>query len=82
MAWRRKEEKGRAESRKEGWVKIIYHNDNERLWITVNLIEKIMYLYNEWEIGGLLWDRKTTIPDFALDNKNNFIEWIDKEIGL
>lgn len=64
-----------------GYTKIIYHNDDsETLWITVNPVTKKLYLYNEYECGGMLWEREVDIPDNAFDNENNFIDWLDEQI--
>lgn len=63
-----------------GYTKVMNHSGNERLWITVNPIEKKLYLYNEWECGGMLWDRTIDIPSEDLSDKDDLIDWIDKQI--
>lgn len=65
----------------EGYTKTIHHNENEILWITVNTKEGKVYLYNEWDCGGELWKRILDIPGSALENRDNFIEWLDERIG-
>lgn len=59
-----------------GYTKIIPHDENEILWITINLQEKKVYLYNEWDCGGKLWERTYDIP-FFIENKTEFINWLD-----
>lgn len=68
----------RAES---GYIKIIRHNGNEMLWITVNPIERKVYLYNELDCGGVLWQRTHDIPKSILGNERKFVEWLDEIIG-
>ena len=63
-----------------GYTKIIYHNENERLWITVDDKSNKLYLYNELDCGGMLWDRIINIPKDVLNNKDEFIDWLDNEI--
>lgn len=64
-----------------GYTKTFSHNGNERLWITVDPVGKVVYLYNEWGCGGKLWDRKILLTDNVLSmEKNEFIDWLDAEI--
>ena len=63
-----------------GYTKIIHHNSNETLWITVDDKSNKLYLYNEWECGGMLWDRIIDIPSEVLNDKDLFIDWIDRQI--
>lgn len=66
---------------KTGYTKIIHHNENETLWITVNLQERKVYLYNEWDYGGKLWQREYSIPQFVLGSESKFADWLDEKIG-
>lgn len=65
----------------EGYVKTIHHNEIETLWITVNPKERKVYLYNEWDCGGELWRREHDIPQSALNNESEFVDWLDEKIG-
>ena len=41
-----------------------------------------MYLYNEYDCGGLLWDDEVYIPNNVLNSdKYEFAKWLDNEIG-
>lgn len=68
----------------EGYTKTIAHNEDEVLWITVNLQKKKVYLYNEWDCGGELWSATYDIPESILnsesiyENRIRFIDWLDK----
>ena len=62
-----------------GYTKTINHNGNERLWITVNPVERKLYLYNEWDFGGMLWDRCVDIPSNVLENNTDFVDWLDSQ---
>ena len=62
-----------------GYTKTINHNENERLWITVNTVERKLYLYNEWDFGGMLWDRCVDIPSSVLENNTDFVDWLDSQ---
>lgn len=65
-----------------GYTKAILHNDGyETLWITVNPKKKIVYLYNEMDCGGELWQREYDIPQSALNSESEFVDWLDGEIG-
>ena len=63
-----------------GYTKTIHHNENEILWITVDDKSNKLYLYNELDCGGMLWDRIINIPKDVLNNKDEFIDWLDNEI--
>ena len=64
-----------------GYTQTFSHNGNERLWITIDLVGKVVYLYNEWDFGGKLWDRKILLTDNVLSmEENEFIDWLDDEI--
>lgn len=64
-----------------GYTKTIHHNGNETLWITVNPKERKVYLYNEWDCGGELWQYTYDIPQSVLENEAEFIDWLDRKIG-
>ncbi len=64
-----------------GYTKTFHHNGNETLWVTVSPINNKVYLYNEWDCGGMLWDREIDIPDNIMDNETEFVEWLDEQIG-
>lgn len=66
---------------KEDYIKTINHNEIEVLWITVNLQERKVYLYNEWDCGGELWSREYDIPEEILSNEKDFVDWLDEKIG-
>lgn len=63
-----------------GYTKTIYHSGNETLWITVNPQERKVYLYNEWDCGGELWERTHDMPRSALKNETEFVDWLDEKI--
>lgn len=64
----------------KGWTKIIEHNDNEILRITVDNYNNKVYLYNEWECCGMLWKKELDIPNGMLNDEDAFIEWLDNKI--
>ena len=67
-----------------GYEKGYYHsNDLEYLWVTVCFPKGKVYLYNEYEGGGLLWERELDIPDgiYSTDDEK-FIDWLDKELDI
>ncbi len=65
-----------------GYTKTIQHNEGyETLWITVNPQERKVYLYNEWDCGGELWQWEYDIPQSALNSESEFVDWLDGKIG-
>lgn len=65
-----------------GYTKTIQHNEGyETLWITVNPQERKVYMYNEWDCGGELWQREYDIPQEVLENESDFVDWLDEKIG-
>lgn len=64
----------------EGYIKTISHDENEVLWITIDPNHMKVYLYNEWECGGKLWDKTLDIPEEYLYDKDKFIDWLDNHI--
>lgn len=67
-----------------GYERGYYHADNsEFLWVNVCFPKRAVYLYNEYDCGGLLWERELSIPDeFSEDDEENFINWLDKELDI
>ena len=65
---------------KKGYVKIIDHDSIERLWITIILSSDTVHLYNEYDCGGLLWERTLDIPHECINDKDKFIDWLDSMI--
>ncbi len=63
-----------------GFVKIINHDDIERLWITVDPNNLKVYLYNEYDFGGMLYEKSLDIPEDIIHDKDAFINWLDEEI--
>lgn len=64
-----------------GYNKTVEHNINEVLWITISPSDNKVYLYNEWDCGGMIWERTIDIPDNLLEDEDSFIKWLDMEIG-
>lgn len=74
---------GRGAQGEIGYVKVIYHNDDsERLWITIDTENKTLYLYNEFECGGLLWNIEVDIPNSVLSDVGEFVEWFRCRIPI
>lgn len=63
-----------------GYVKTIHYNENEILWITIDLRKMKVYLYNESNCKEKLWQRKYNIPRNILNKPINFIDWLDSKI--
>lgn len=65
-----------------GFVKIINHKSTECLWITIIPNKNKVHLYNEYDCGGLLWERTLDIPnEYIYDNdKTKFIDWLDSQV--
>ena len=51
------------------------------LWVTVSFHDNKLYLYNEFDCGGLLWQRDCDIPEDVLEDCDKFIDWLDSEVG-
>lgn len=64
-----------------GFTRTVQHG-NETLWITIDTIENKMYLYNEYNYGGILWDDEIYIPNGILSNKYEFAKWLDEQIDF
>ena len=67
-----------------GYERGYYHsNDSEYLWVTVCFPKRKVFLYNEYECGGLLWERELDIPeDINIDDEHEFINWLDDELDI
>ena len=62
-----------------GFTNTYMHADNsERLWITVNFDQEIVYFYNEFECGGILSQYTLDIPSDIINDENKFIDWLDE----
>lgn len=55
----------------------LHANNSERLWITVNPVQKKAYLYNEFECGGMLSRFVFDIPSNIIDDENKLINWLN-----
>ena len=67
-----------------GYERGYYHKDDlEYLWVNVCFPKRKVFLYNEYECGGVLWERELDIPDgiYSTDEKE-FIDWLDKELDI
>lgn len=72
----------RSGPRDENGYTRIFDNNSECLWVTVSPKDNKVYLYNEYNCGGMLWDRTIDIPEEMLNaSKQDFIDWLDNEIG-
>ena len=56
----------------------MHANNSERLWITVNLAQKKVYFYNEFECGGMLSQYSLDIPSGIINDENKLIDWLDE----
>lgn len=69
-------------SRGEGYVKVFNRDDGYTcLWVTISIIDKKVYLYDEYEYGGYLWDKEYDLNVSALEDKMTFINWLDELVG-
>ena len=64
----------------KGYTRTIHHMKDETLWITVSLQNHKVYLYNEWDCGGMLWDKTIDVPSEVLNNKDTFMIWLTEQI--
>lgn len=67
-----------------GYERGYYHlNDLEYLWVNVCFPQRKVFLFNEYECGGLLWEKDLDIPDgiYSTDEKE-FIDWLDEELDI
>lgn len=71
-------------TRTRGYERGYEHEDGlEYLWVTVDFPHRKIYLYNEYDCGGLLWERELDIPDgIYSDDEYKFIEWLDGELDI
>lgn len=61
----------------------LHSNGSEFLWVTICFPKRKVFLYNEYECGGLLWERELDIPDgiYSTDEEE-FIDWLDEELDI
>lgn len=64
-----------------GFTITVLHG-HEILWITINTIQNKMYLYNEYDCGGMLWYKEVYIPNDVLSDKYEFAKWLDDQIDF
>lgn len=67
-----------------GYERGYYHcNDLEYLRVNVCFPKRKVFLYNEYDCGGLLWERELDIPDgiYSTDEEE-FINWLDEELDF
>ena len=67
-----------------GYERGYYHADDlEYLWINICFPKRKVYLYNEYECGGLLWETELDIPSgiYSTDEEE-FINWLDEELEV
>lgn len=67
-----------------GYERGYFHsNDLEYLRVNVCFPDRKVYLYNEYECGGLLWERELDIPDSIYStDEEEFIDWLDEELDI
>lgn len=67
-----------------GYERGYYHsNDLEYLWVNVCFPKRKVYLYNEYDCGGVLWERELYIPDWIYStDEEEFIDWLDSELDI
>ena len=67
-----------------GYERGYFHANNlEYLWVNICFPERKVYLYNEYDCGGLLWERELDIPDGINDtDEDKFIDWLDEELDI
>lgn len=59
-----------------------HSNGTECLWVNVCFPKRKVYLYNEFECGGFLWEKILDIPnEIESEDEHEFIDWLDNEIG-
>ena len=64
-----------------GFTIPVYHG-YETLWITIDTIQNKMYLYDEYDCGGMIWDKEVYIPNNVLSDKYEFAKWLDEQIDF
>lgn len=68
--------------RGESGYTIVVRHGLETLWITFDNLKNILYLYNEYICGGMLWDKEINVPIRVLTDKYNFAKWLDTQIDF
>lgn len=71
---------GRGAQGQPGFVRT-FHEDVECLWVTVSLERNTVYLYNEYQCGGMIWSRDETIPEEVRHDADALIDWLDELVG-
>ena len=71
---------GRGPQGEIGYIRTFRDGDCY-LWVTVSFRDNKLYLYNEFDCGGLLWKRDCDISKDVLDDCDKFIDWLDEEVG-
>lgn len=68
----------------KGYERGYYHKNNlEFLRVNICFPNRKVYLYNEYECGGLLWEREIDIPDgICITDEEEFIDWLDEELDF
>lgn len=71
-------------SQSSGYERVYYHEDGlECLWVNVCFPKRKVFLYNEYECGGLLWEKELDIPsEIHETNEEEFIDWLDEELDI
>ena len=64
-----------------GFTILVYHG-SKTLWITIDTIQNKMYLYNEYDCGGMIWDDEVYLPNNVLSDKYEFAKWLDEQIDF
>lgn len=67
-----------------GYERGYFHcNGLEYLRVNVCFPERKVFLYNEYECGGFLWERELDIPDeIDITDEEKFIDWLDEELDI
>lgn len=64
-----------------GFTRTVHHG-HEVLWITIDTIQNKMYLYNEYDCGGMIWNKEVYVPNDVLSDKYEFAKWLDEQIDF
>lgn len=64
-----------------GFTTTVQHG-SKTLWITIDTIQNKMYLYNEYDCGGMIWDDEVYLPNNVLSDKYEFAKWLDEQIDF
>lgn len=73
--------KGSGPKGEHGYVNIYSLDDDAyNLWVTIDLENRHLYLYKEYECGGEIFSTDYAIEQYLLDNPDLFINWLDSMI--